>query len=270
MTDISLIKVEGTHKTIDSTKKAVPKIVEAVDSMVASTLNILGYLPNTINEYVQYSLEKTRKKLHQKLNDVPAENIVKPPVHIAAPTLQGACYAADCDKLHDMFANLLASSMNIEKQHLAHPSFIEIIKQLSPLEAKILSTKDFIENDSFSMCTFRLQERSSIKHPLGNEFRPINTGIDLHKNIVIYDIEGSLPVLDLAQISSISDNLTRLHIITIQDRWFSDPSNYDRLLNFFNGYVVKQANLRDKELAFIPKIAEKTAFGKQFYQACIL
>lgn len=65
MSDFNLIKVDDQHKTINAVKKAAPKTIEAIDSIVSSTINILGYIPNTINEYVQYSLDKTREKLHQ-------------------------------------------------------------------------------------------------------------------------------------------------------------------------------------------------------------
>ena len=271
MSDFSFtgIEVKGIHKTIDSTKKAFPKTIEAVDSSVSSTVNILGYLPNTINEYVQNSLNKTRTKLHQKLQNTPPENITQPPVHIAAPALQAACYSADCDELHDMFANLLASAMNIEKQRIVHPSFIEIIKQLSPLEAKILSVTPFINQGSFPMCTIRLQVRGAL-HPLGEDFRSASTGVDLYKNIAIYNSDKSLPPLDFMQISSISDNLTRLHIISVSDHWLSDPNHYEDLLKIYKSYVATQRTYSEQEIAFIPFKGEITAFGHQFFQSCIL
>lgn len=269
MSDFNVIKFDDQHKTVNAVRKTFPKTAEAVDSIVSSTINILGYVPNTVNEYMQYSLDKTRAKLYQKLNNVPADKITPPPVHIAAPTLQAACYAADCDELHDMFATLLASAMNIDKQPLVHPAFIEIIKQLSPLEAKILSVTPFINQGSFPMCTIRLQVRGSL-HPLGEDFRSTSTGVDLYKNIAIYNPDKSLPPLDFMQISGISDNLTRLHIISVSDRWLSDPNHYEDLLKIYKSYVATQRTYNDQEIAFIPFMGEFTAFGHQFFQSCIL
>lgn len=271
MTDFNLIKVDDTHKAINAVKKAVPKTIEAVDSIVSSTINILGYLPNTVNEYVQHSLDKTREKLHQKLDDVPVENITPPPVHIAAPALQAACYAADCDELHDMFATLLASAMNVEKQPLVHPAFIEVIKQLSPLEARILSHQSFIVTDIFPMCTIRIQEKRAF-HPLGQDFRILANGQDWYKNIALYEALKNDPLLDLQKISSIADNLSRLQIILIHNdqHWMSDPKQYNELLVLFRSFSSKNSAPPGQELAFIPSMAEITAFGKQFFQACIL
>ena len=239
--------------------------------IVSSTINILGYLPNTVNEYVKYSLDKTRSKLYQKLNDVPAENIVSPPVHIAAPTLQAACYAADCDELHNMFATLLATAMNSEKQALIHPAFIELIKQLSPLEAKVLSNESFINSNVFPMCTIRLQAYNSA-HPLGLNFRIAANGKDIHKNIANYEALEEITDMDLSKISSISDNLSRLQIIVIhEDSWLLDSKQYSKLLAIHKSFVDKQTSSHPgQEFAFIPIMAEKTAFGRQFFQACIL
>jgi len=268
--DFSIIKVEDTHKAIKATKNAVPKTIEAVDSIVSSTLNILGFLPNTINEYMKYSLDKTKEKLYQKLNNVPSEKIVPPPVHIAAPAFQAACYAADCDQLHNMFADLLASAMNADKQKLVHPAFIEIIKQLSPDEARIISNKSFIGAVTFPMCTFRLQEKGK-PHILGNDFRTIRKGSDLIMNLAIYPAFTDMSNIDLQRISSISDNLSRLHIITIhKDRWVTDPKQYADLIALFKEFENKYHVFANQELACIPASAEITAFGQQFLQACVL
>lgn len=271
MSDFNAIKFDDQHKTINAVKNAVPKTIEAIDSIVSSTINILGYIPNTINEYVQYSLDKTREKLHQKLNGVPAENIIPPPVHIAAPALQAACYAADCDELHDMFATLLASAMNVEKQPLVHPAFIEVIKQLSPIEARVLSHQSFISADIFPTCIIRIQETGS-PHPLGQDFRSLTTGHDWIKNIALYGALENEPERDLQKISSITDNLSRLQIVLVHNdqHWLSDPNQYNELLTVFRSFSIEHTVPLGQELAFIPSMAEKTAFGKQFFQSCIL
>ncbi|MFE4430441.1 DUF4393 domain-containing protein [Peribacillus butanolivorans] len=44
----------------------------------------------------------------------------------------------ESEDLREMFANLIASSIDIRKGYETHPSFVEIIKQLSPMDANIL------------------------------------------------------------------------------------------------------------------------------------
>jgi hypothetical protein len=39
-----------------------------------------------------------------------------------------------------MYVNLLANSMNTDKNNVVHPSFVEIIKQMNSLDAKVFDT----------------------------------------------------------------------------------------------------------------------------------
>lgn len=64
--------------------------------------------------------------------------IESPDPHIAVPALQYISYCMDNDELRDMYANLLANSMNKVVKNGVHPGFVEIIKQLSPDEARLL------------------------------------------------------------------------------------------------------------------------------------
>lgn len=86
----------------------------------------------------QYSYERTRQLLAEKLKDVPPEDIVPPENYIAVPALQQISYCFDSDELRNLYANLLAASMQSSKKWDVHPAFVDIIKQLTPDEAKLL------------------------------------------------------------------------------------------------------------------------------------
>lgn len=88
----------------------------------------------------EYNLAETKKLLEIKLNDVSPELIESPEPYIAVPAIQYISYCMNNEILRDMYANLLANSMNKVVKGGVHPSFVEIIKQLSPDEAKILRT----------------------------------------------------------------------------------------------------------------------------------
>lgn len=82
-------------------------------------------------------LSDLRKMLEEKLKNIPSENIVPPSPRIAVPTLQNASITEDIE-IRELYAQLLANSMNETMKDGIHPGFVEIIKQLSPDEAKIL------------------------------------------------------------------------------------------------------------------------------------
>jgi hypothetical protein len=50
----------------------------------------------------------------------------------------GLVVAGDTDELRDLFANLVVSAMDKQTSDSAHPAFAEIIRQLTPDEARLL------------------------------------------------------------------------------------------------------------------------------------
>lgn len=100
-------------------------------------------------------MKETKKLLEEKLKDVPPENIESPEAHIAVPALQYISYCMDNEELKNMYANLLANSMNSVVKNGVHPGFVEIIKQLSPDEAKVL--KHFYSNRTVPTVTLRYE-----------------------------------------------------------------------------------------------------------------
>lgn len=110
---------------------------------------ILGFLPRTIRVWLrgwekwlingEASVRMTAEAIEEKIKDVPADKIVEPDSYVAVPAIQQLTYCQDNPNLRELYANLLVSSMNIDTKWKVHPSFVDIIKQLNPDEAKILS-----------------------------------------------------------------------------------------------------------------------------------
>ncbi|MDR3085372.1 MAG: DUF4393 domain-containing protein [Christensenellaceae bacterium] len=74
--------------------------------------------------------------LEEKAKAIPEEKIAPIEAYVGVPALQALSYSMDADELRELFANLLASAMNADKKDAVHPAFVEIIKQLSPLDAE--------------------------------------------------------------------------------------------------------------------------------------
>lgn len=77
-------------------------------------------------------------KLSEKLQNIPSENIITPPINIAGPIIEAMRFTGENDVLRDMYANLLANAMNKTSSQKVHPRFVEIIKNMSTDEARIL------------------------------------------------------------------------------------------------------------------------------------
>jgi hypothetical protein len=65
--------------------------------------------------------------------------LVTPKSTVAGPTVEALRFAGSDPPLRQLYVNLLAASMDKETAHKAHPAFVEIIKQLSPDEARVVA-----------------------------------------------------------------------------------------------------------------------------------
>jgi hypothetical protein len=109
---------------------ALQKVTKTIHIVLAPLYALVwGY--DKISEYLD-------KALADKLKYVPPEQIVEPPPTVAGPTLEALRFAASEPSLRELYANLLATSMDANTAQDAHPAFVEIIKQLSPDEARII------------------------------------------------------------------------------------------------------------------------------------
>src|SRR5262249_10842455 len=58
---------------------------------------------------------------------------------VLGPLVTAMRFVGEKPPLREMYANLLATAMDRETAEQAHPAFVEILKQLTPDEAKILA-----------------------------------------------------------------------------------------------------------------------------------
>lgn len=69
---------------------------------------------------------------------IPEEHRVAPKPIVAAPAMQGLAFSLNEPDLKDLYLNLLSSASDDRKQDKVHPSFAEIIRQLTGEEAVLL------------------------------------------------------------------------------------------------------------------------------------
>ena len=144
--------LEGADKLLDATGKAIETVPDLYDDSfkptVQETGKVLSLIPRTINAALvplrkwiankEYSLAETEKLLEKKLEHVGEDKIVTPEAYVAVPAIQAISYSMDNEELRNLYANLLAKSMNTDTKDFVHPSYVEIIKQMSPLDALVL------------------------------------------------------------------------------------------------------------------------------------
>ena len=103
-----------------------------------ATGQIVSFIPRTVKVWLgkwekwilngEYAIKETEKLLEEKLKHIPEDKIVEPEPYVAVPAIQQLSYSLDSEELRELYANLLASSMNADKKSDVHPAFVDIIK----------------------------------------------------------------------------------------------------------------------------------------------
>lgn len=84
------------------------------------------------------NLKKYQSELSEKLSQIPEENLIEPKLSIVGPALEASKYYIEEEEIRNMFAQLITASVDDRYSSRVHHSFVEIIKQISPLDAQNL------------------------------------------------------------------------------------------------------------------------------------
>ena len=261
----SLSEIEKMLNGAGEVLETIPGIYkDGLKSGVQATGNTLALVPRAINAALtplqkwimnkEYELEETKKLLEQKLEKVDPEKIVSPEPYIAVPALQAISYSMDSQELRNLYANLLKSSMVKGIKEEVHTSFVEVIKQLTPDEAKLL--KIIAQKDSHPLIDIRLNYADGSFKVLIHNFTTLANGICDNPN----------------NIHSYINNLERLKLIDIPaNRQLKDNNVYQPLEEYPDIKKLKEQLLNDdSKIVFYRKKFEITQYGKLFIELCVL
>lgn len=198
----------------------------------------------------EYSIDETKKLLAQKLKNVEPAKIIEPEAYIAIPAIQAISYSMNSKELRNLYANLIAKAMNFDTKNWVHPSFVEIIKQMSPIDADIFK---IIYETKYSP----LIDLSIYKNATQNGY--------VVKNI------SWITSYDHLSISLSLDNLARLMLIDIQNNAYSNKDIYNLIKT--TDYYIKTKNqlqmLNPGNVKENLKFIQKTYLSLSFYKVCV-
>lgn len=81
---------------------------------------------------------KFAEDLAARMAGVPEENLISPAPNVAAQAMEGLSYSLDQPDLRGMYLNLLSTASDSRRAGDAHPSYADVIRQLSGPEAGLL------------------------------------------------------------------------------------------------------------------------------------
>ena len=236
----------------------------------------IGRIPRAINAALapldkwilqkEHNVVETKKVLATKLESINPSNIVTPEPYVAIPTLQAISYCISSKELYELYANLLAKSMVSDTKEHVHPSFVEIIKQLSPNDAlvfKIISKKKVVPAANLSI--LMLQKGIRLAGSAPEE----KISLALISDILI-------PLVSEDQVRISLDNLMRIGLVQLNDFELKDNASYSfvessdvylELLEEFNRLNAETPTA--DRIHVYRKCISTTSLGTQFCSVCI-
>jgi len=199
-------------------------------------------------------------KVADRLKNVPPENIATPKPNVAGPALEALRYIGHEESLSDLYANLLAASMDKATAQGAHPAFVEIIRQLTPDEARIVAL-------------FRIEQAYPIM-TVRAEFKPVEGGrTGGHDVLVNFSHIGKMAGCEYPHLTpTYLDNLCRLGLAEIPMMFqYTTPGIYDSLETSPEVVTVKESISQSPEMqARVEKQGLRvTEMGRQFVRVCV-
>jgi len=234
----------------DTVQPAAKEVGKSLHT-VAKTINIAlapikvlvwGY--DKIEDYIS-------KRVSEKLESTPKEDIITPDPKIAVPAIEALRYTGHDENLRELYANLIANSMDKNTIRKAHPGFVEILKNLSSDEAILLTA--FINVDVYPLIDIQRQIENN-----GGYVPYFNNLSNFHQDLNIKN-----PDL----VPSYLDNLVRLGILEIpSDLSFTNNEVYKSIENSNDVIIAKNTieNQYKNTIILKQKIVRRTTFGTQF------
>ncbi|TLQ04724.1 DUF4393 domain-containing protein [Marinilactibacillus psychrotolerans] len=194
------------------------------------------------------STTEFERKTLEEISKINPQDIQEPKLALIGPALEASRFYIEEKDIRNMFAKLIASSMDKDKSKQVHPSFVEIIKQMTSLDAKNLKSI-YDSKGNAPIVEMRLSDdrgrfsKQFLHLYLGNKDEP-----------------------DYSLIASSLINLSRLGTVNLNyENFYSDNLKYKE---FESSRLYEQAKLileQSRDLSNLDKvIKEHEKFIKQY------
>lgn len=192
------------------------------------------------------------QELSTSINEIPPEKQIEPSLQITAQALENSKYCIEEKELREMFTSLISNSMNSDFSQTIHPSFAEIIKQMSVVDAKILKKFKISFPSDIPICNYHIET-------------PGKEGY----NIILENVFLELPEIDLDICSTSISSLKRLGLIQIPEGIFLQNEKYYDIFSQHPQFLSLENSYPNNKISIDKRVASLTPLGQSFIKVCI-
>jgi hypothetical protein len=239
----------------DAAKPGVRQVGKALETVLGLGNTVLWPI-TWANERSRIYLEKNLESYRKRLEAIPTDRIAEVPPEVGVPIAEKLAYVRD-QRLSDLYVSLLAKASCVDTIEQAHPSFVNVINNLSPDEAKLLEY--FVRHVDLIFVTAKWFDTKMNTYGFAGQFL-------LHPDrLVGLTFPSNVP----AYLS----NLSGLGLISIHDdRTVADDApyaDYKAVENYWRSILpTKNEEFPERVLQIERGVICRTEFGRQFIRAC--
>lgn len=260
---MALIDTSGLEPFADLIKEVYGDLAKPGVQNVGAALSAVLGLGVTLmwpimwaNARSKIALENNLEAYRDRLKEVPSEQITIAPPEVAMPILDKLGYVTN-EELKKLYIELLAKASIKDLNNQAHPSFVNIINNLSPDEAKLIQL--IIPEDRIPFIKIRLN--------LAND----KGGIDIDNPVVIIpDLSLDFPENLGAYIS----NLVGVGLLQVKEgTYLTDEKQYISHMKYFESkkpdyeVIYRAVEKANKAYDTEKGLIQVTKLGHMFFKA---
>lgn len=258
---LQLIKNNGSLLELiykDLAQPGVQKVGLALETVLNISNTLLSPI-KTLNEKNSINFKRNMEKYRTELESLTEDLICEVPPEIGVPILEKLIYIRSED-ISELYINLLAKASSYQTVGQAHPSFVQIISNLSVDEALII--KDFKEKQITQFPCLSFKAKSLV----GEGFRYFAKSLT--------GIEKRIKLLFPQNIKFYLDNLSAQGIIIYQSgAYLNKQVYYEGLVDMYLD-LKKEINDSNKDnftaIDIERGLYEITDYGVEFINTCFL
>ena len=248
-----IIKIAGENPNAKAAASDLAKAAHTVTTALNVVLLPLAAVNFAYKKAHVYFHERFPQDLKDATASIPPEDLIEPKASLAGPALQGLAFSHEEEDLKQLYINLLRTAMDSRSASTAHPSFVEIIKQLSCEEAQLL--KDALGYERLTAIA-----EITVKGPLGF-YNTAKHMIDLRNEAGQIVENPSLPMM--------IDNWSRLRLVPVDyGVWLTGPSAYEWVPHrpeYIRAHATRDG--QNVQISFRKGSMQRTDYGSKFAEA---
>lgn len=240
---------------LDAATPSAKSIGSNLGLLVDGTLGWLGVWGEIQKIKQSEYIENFKNQVTDKISSIPEDNLKDPNMSIVGPAIESSKFFYEEPYFIELFSNLVAAACDESKKNTIHPSYVDIIKQLSPMDAKFLSMYKY--NTTYPMAEIKSIDDNDIVTPC------------THCLFNFKDKDNSFDENEQLLLTSSLENLTRLGLIIKNKSIHEFNFNYDQFKEHNTYHWFSNSITSDSEEIHMTKYRlELSSFGINFTSIC--